>query len=285
MPSHVALLSPPPAAAAPGSPSPDAPASDTSSRGSIAKLLFGASTVFFITGMAGALIYARRVRVQMLAEEAAAAPSAPATQSSPVAASPAPPAAASSSQPLILPSRPSGSSPLHLPRPGRPPKPPPSSLSLSPLHALGAFGLASLSVLSLAGAGMWSVKYFTGVKDMDEFALKARLMLGTALPGLSARVRAVAAADPPLSSPTPPSWPSPAASQSLSAQPLPQGAEPEPDGEWTAAAAEERLTRAFAEGGLAAWAEQGDREVEAERAWELRGRGVREGMREGGKEG
>ncbi|KZO90261.1 hypothetical protein CALVIDRAFT_542882 [Calocera viscosa TUFC12733] len=284
MPSHVAPPSPPAAAAAPGPPSPDALASDTSSRRSIAKLLFGASTVFFITGVAGALIYARRVRAQMHAEEAAAAQSAPTTQSSPVAASPAPPAPASSSQPLILPSRPSGSSPLHRPRPGRPPKPPPSSLSLSPLHALGAFGLASLSVLGLAGAGMWSVKYLTGVKDMDEFSLKARLMLGTALPGLSARVRAVAAADQPTSSPALPTFP---ISSTPSPVPpaLPSAAEPEPDTPWTAAAAEERLTRAFAEGGLAAWAEQGDREVEAERAWELRGRGVREGMREGGKEG
>ncbi|KZT51192.1 hypothetical protein CALCODRAFT_503845 [Calocera cornea HHB12733] len=212
----------------------------------------------------------------MLQEEAAAGMSdatPPASSSSPPAAQhpislPTQPGRA---QALVLPSRRSSpsSGALTLPsRPTRPlPKPPAASasaLSLSPLHALGAFGLASLGVVGLAAGGVWAVKLAVGVNDMDEFRLKARLMLGSALPGLSERVhRAVSPSERGFSAP-----PSPA-SPNTSTQPA---AAPREDDGWTFAAAQERLAHAFGEGGVGRWAEQVEREMEAEREWEVRRR-------------
>jgi len=110
---------------------------------------------------------------------------------------------------------------------------------------------------------------------MEQFRLKARLMLGSVLPGLSERVhRAVTPADedPPSSLPST-VYSAPLGISISNTSPYERQLLPE---DWTFPAAQARLTQAFADGGIGGWAEQVEREMEAEKLWELQRRGRRE---------
>ncbi|EJT99415.1 hypothetical protein DACRYDRAFT_118140 [Dacryopinax primogenitus] len=252
---------------------------------SLAKVLFGASAVFFVTGIAGALVYARRAQVRMLEEDQRSK-----SETSTVEEPPSPTETrvllqgtnATGPQPLVLPSRISTSSTgaprLSLPR--RPPKTAPANpLAISPIGALGAFGLATLTVVGVAGGVVWAVKKSIGVDDMEGFTGKTRLMLRSLFPGLSERIhRAITPRDNPssVSSHSPSSTFASSSSHPLNVE--------EEAREWNVVDSQQRLTDAFAQGGIMRWAEQAGSELEAERVLEARKRAVRKEKRKDGTE-
>jgi len=119
------------------------------------------------------------------------------------------------------------------------------------LYLMKALGTATLIVSGVAFAGIWGLRQYLDVDNMDDFAVKMRLGIITNMPLLASRMRN-ALGRPPESGP-----------DSKADKKLP----PEPS--WTWDEAQERLSTAFDKGGLGAWAEAAAREVEQEARIEL----------------
>ncbi|TFK49218.1 hypothetical protein OE88DRAFT_399130 [Heliocybe sulcata] len=128
----------------------------------------------------------------------------------------------------------------------------------APLHGLKAFGIATLGVWTCAAVGVWGVKAYTGVQNMQEFNVYMRQTLLTKMPWLAARLHAPVAPDPGYNLPTPTTL---TAASSDAAHPPPTNETTAP---WTWSKAEQRLRTAFDERGFSGWAEAVLREMEEE---------------------
>ncbi|KAK7064833.1 hypothetical protein R3P38DRAFT_2826633 [Favolaschia claudopus] len=133
---------------------------------------------------------------------------------------------------------------------GVPPQPPdPNDNFNVATYLLKAFGTATLIVSSVAFAGVWGLRRYFEVDNMEDFAVQMRLAIVNRMPLYAARMRNALAL--PVES-TPNSTVSTGAQQ-----------------EWSWDDAQERLGDAYKKGGFTAWAETAAREVEEEAKLEL----------------
>jgi len=114
-----------------------------------------------------------------------------------------------------------------------------------PLYTLKAFTIATAGVVFTASVSIWGLMQYVGARDTQEFAQLMRSAVLTRLPRLSARIHR----------------PSETGDNPSDIVPILPSSSSEP---WTWTDAEERLKKAFDEGGLPAWGEAAIAEVEAE---------------------
>jgi len=133
-----------------------------------------------------------------------------------------------------------------------------------------AFGIATLGVWTCMVGGVWGVKAYTGVQNIQEFGEYMRLTLLLKMPGLAARLHRPPDPDPEPEPDLPTSTSIAAASlEAAQTSPLNETRTP-----WTWPEAENRLRTAFDERGFSGWAEAVLREVEAEARVERMKRGL-----------
>ncbi|KAF7367505.1 hypothetical protein MSAN_00813400 [Mycena sanguinolenta] len=135
---------------------------------------------------------------------------------------------------------------------GVPPQPPdPNDNFNVGLYLFKALGTATLIVSSVAFVGIWGLRRYLDVDNVDDFALKMRLVIINKMPLLASRMRNALGAQPEL----------------VSDSRIDE--KPPPEQRWNWDEAQERLSNAFDKGGLSAWAEVAAREVEQEAKLEL----------------
>ncbi|KAJ6456135.1 hypothetical protein C8R45DRAFT_581738 [Mycena sanguinolenta] len=134
---------------------------------------------------------------------------------------------------------------------GVPPQPPdPNDNFNVGLYLLKALGTATLIVSSVTFVGIWGLRRYLDVDNVDDFALKMRLCIINKMPVLASRMRnALGGLPEPVSDRVDEKLP--------------------PEQRWTLDEAQERLSNAFDKGGLSAWAEVAAQEVEQEARLEL----------------
>ncbi|KAI0058519.1 hypothetical protein BV25DRAFT_1840911 [Artomyces pyxidatus] len=136
------------------------------------------------------------------------------------------------------------------------------------LYTLGAFGIATALVTAGGAAGVWGVKRYLGVKDIEEFASVMRQTLLSKMPVLASRIHRATQSDP-----LPPFTLTPSPVSSSPSPHTPTSLPPYPES-WNWAEARRRLTEAFEQGGVSRWAEVAAGELEAEAEAERRARGI-----------
>ncbi|KAI0318368.1 hypothetical protein OF83DRAFT_1171153 [Amylostereum chailletii] len=142
----------------------------------------------------------------------------------------------------------------------------------APLYTLKAFSLATFCVLFTGGVGVWGVKTSLGVKDTQEFGALMRAFMLSKMPFLSSRIYRT-----PSSSALPPAFPLPVSLPFQAAPVDHEYMEEDALRTWTWAAAQERLSAAYEQGGMGLWAEVALREMEIEAELLRRRRAVEEG--------
>ncbi|KAJ7151698.1 hypothetical protein C8R46DRAFT_1122848 [Mycena filopes] len=137
---------------------------------------------------------------------------------------------------------------------GVPPAPPdPNDDFNAAWHTFKAFGTATLIVSSLAFAGVWGLRRYFDVDNMEDFGVQMRLSVMDNMPLLATRMRRALLGSAPQDS-------------------APGGESPNPPEEWSWDGAQERLGAAYNKGGFGAWADAAAREVEAEAKIEMQRR-------------
>ncbi|KAF7340224.1 hypothetical protein MVEN_01941100 [Mycena venus] len=145
---------------------------------------------------------------------------------------------------------------------GVPPQPPdPNDNFNVALYLLKAFGIATLIVSGGAFVGIWGLRRYLEVDNMEDFAAKMKLGIINHMPLLASRMRQSLRL-------APESAVDPSADDKL-----------QPRRRWSWDEAQERLGVAYDKGGLGAWAEVAAREVEEEAKLELE---KREQLKTGG---
>ncbi|KAJ6498074.1 hypothetical protein C8R47DRAFT_1112741 [Mycena vitilis] len=128
------------------------------------------------------------------------------------------------------------------------------------VYTFTAFGAATLIVSSIAFVGIWGLRRYFDVDNMEDFGVEMRLAIMNNMPYLASRMRRA------LGSPK-------------ALDPSAPEAKPQPRPPWNWDDAQERLSTAFDKGGLGAWAEAAAREVEEEAKIEMEKREQIKGSR------
>ncbi|KAJ7037387.1 hypothetical protein C8F04DRAFT_410477 [Mycena alexandri] len=135
---------------------------------------------------------------------------------------------------------------------GVPPAPPdPNDDFNAAWYTFKAFGSATLVVSSLAFAGIWGLRRYFDVDNMEDFGVQMRLSIMDNMPLLALRMRRA------LGSPQD-------SVAEVTVEEKPPG-----EVEWSWDDAQERLSAAFDKGGLGGWADAAAREVQAEAKIEM----------------
>ncbi|KAJ7356603.1 hypothetical protein DFH08DRAFT_849500, partial [Mycena albidolilacea] len=137
---------------------------------------------------------------------------------------------------------------------GVPPAPPdPNDNFNVSVYLLKALGTATLIVSGVAFVGIWGLRRYLDVDNMEDFAVEMRLSVMNNMPLLASRMRSALLGPP----------------EEANAESKPDEEMLQLDQNWTADGAHERLGAAYDKGGLGAWAEAAAREVEQEARLEL----------------
>ncbi|KAJ6569483.1 hypothetical protein B0H19DRAFT_1135672 [Mycena capillaripes] len=131
-----------------------------------------------------------------------------------------------------------------------PPPPDPDDKFNAAIYTFKAFGAATLIVSSIAFAGIWGLRRYFDVDNMEDFSAQMRLTVMDKMPLLASRMRN-------------------ALGQPKSATDSTPEAHSRLEQRWSWDDAQERLSAAFNKGGLGAWAEAAAREVEEEAKIEM----------------